>query len=351
MLETEVTTFIGNAYEDGTSDVTPSSTADFTTAWNNLPPSDYWLSTATSSTSSTTTVNWCHAGNVQTPCAELPEVLTSSTTNANYLNTYGQAIEVPKPTFQHVTDGKFTAWSYRRATMLGEWRNVRPAIGRFTNAYFNYDGNSLHILNDWIYGDVSEVTSNCYNLFNAWTGSGRERWELKVYGDGRVAVKLNGVTIDQTNEDVRATGAIGFEYSPRYMSKHTIFELSFKASPGSFGVQLHDPGPRFGCEVVETEPTTFIGNCHADGGLSVTPSSTADYTTAWNKLKEPGFFDTTATTTTTSTSITKTTAHTTTTTTTGVTTTQNGCFDYNTEYTQTPFIRGDNVGTPGICQR
>lgn len=70
----------------------------------------------------------------------------------------------PAPT--HTTDGQFTEWKGGDVQLTGEWAGTTPAIGRFTNAYFNYDGQKLHILNDWIYGDVSEVKSNCYNKVN-----------------------------------------------------------------------------------------------------------------------------------------------------------------------------------------
>ena len=70
----------------------------------------------------------------------------------------------------------------------------------------------------------------------------------------------------------------------RMQANHTIFELSFKASPGSFGVQLHDPGPRFGCDALETEPATFLGVANENGGVAVTPSSTHDYNVAESNL-------------------------------------------------------------------
>ena len=39
-----------------------------------------------------------------------------------------------------------------------------------------------------------------------------------------------------------ATGAVGNATSPlRPHAYHSIFELSFRASPGGYGVQLHDP--------------------------------------------------------------------------------------------------------------
>ena len=62
-----------------------------------------------------------------------------------------------------------------------------------------------------------------------------------MYADGKVYVELNGAEVDQNESDT--CGAVGFEASPkRPNDKHSIFELSFAASPGGFGVQLHDPG-------------------------------------------------------------------------------------------------------------
>jgi len=79
--------------------------------------------------------------------------------------------------------------------------------------------------------------------------------------------------LEVTDQTV-ATGAVGNSTSPLNPTKaHSIFELSFKASPGSFGVQLHDPGPRFGCEIVEEEPAKFVGSAQSGGGSSL---STAD---------------------------------------------------------------------------
>ena len=223
MLETEVTTFLGTAVVGGGCAVTPSSKDDYDVAYSNLRPAE-WFSTT----------NYCHAGSKKKDCTEIPAVENFATTNWNYMSYRDIKITNSKPKAPHVTDGEFTGWSVGQS-LTGEWAGTRPAIGRFTNAYFNYDGERLHILNDWIYNDVLEVEATCYNLFNAWTGSGRERWELKVYGSGRVSVKLNGKAIMQTNKVANSTGAIGFHASPiRKQSKHSIFEVSFAASPGSF---------------------------------------------------------------------------------------------------------------------
>ena len=149
-----------------------------------------------------------------------------------------------------------------------------------------------------VYNGVNPVDPDCYNLFNAWTGSGRERWELKVYGSGKVEVRLNNELVDQ--EEAGACGNITFGYSPTvreksHTHKHSIFELSFKASQGSFGVQLHDPGPRFGCDVLETEVTTFIGDLTADGCTFQT-ESTDTFNQRWSELPPIGYYDTTSST-------------------------------------------------------
>ena len=95
-----------------------------------------------------------------------------------------------------------------------------------------------------IYTDVNPVKQSCYNLFNAWTGSGRERWEIKLYGNKTVQVRMNGALLDQSESEIDACGAVGFGLSPRIPdTNHSIFELSFKASEGSFGVKLSSPGP------------------------------------------------------------------------------------------------------------
>ena len=45
------------------------------------------------------------------------------------------------------------------------------------------------------------------------------------------------------------------------------------AMAGGFSVQLHDPGPRFACGVLETEPTVFAGLLHeGGGGCTVVPT-------------------------------------------------------------------------------
>ena len=234
--------------------------------------------------------DWCQPESRKVGCSEIPPTDSFANTNTDYLDTYGKTIAVPAPTTKHVCDGAFTDSS--AGGDLVEWKGITPAIGRFTNAYFSYDGEKLHILNDWIYNTDKDVKANCYNLFNAFTGDGKERWIIKVYGDKHVEVNLNGAPLKDSDG---SCGAVNMNISPKFQQKsHTIFELSFKASPGRFGVQIHNAGPRFGCDVLETEPTTFIGHNNPEGGLQVSSSDTssfANFNSVWcnagNGFKPP----------------------------------------------------------------
>jgi len=88
---------------------------------------------------------------------------------------------------------------------------------------------------------------------------------------------------------VEATGAVGFGTSPKRLNQnHTIFELSFRAMPGKFGVQLHDPGPRFGCEVLETEVVHFVGHAFKGSGARVTAVDRGSFEAAHAAAAGPG---------------------------------------------------------------
>ena len=202
-------------------------------------------------------------------------------------------IRFQKSTAKHKCDGKFTRWSVKkdypkydfkskskpRPKAAYEWHDIKPARGRFTNAYFDFDGEYLYVLNDWIYNDNPQrpVYPECFNLFEIWTAGGAERWEIKVYGDQTTEVTRNG---EPAGDNCGATG--NGQRSPLEKKKgHSIFELSFKVMPGGFGMQLADPGPRFACNVVETEVVKFIGTLDPGGGGGVTPTLTP-----WPRLQQ-----------------------------------------------------------------
>ncbi len=174
-------------------------------------------------------------------------------------------VSVPKSTYPHTVDGAFTDWDAVAPPAEYEWFDGIHAVGKYTHAYFDFDGTHLYILNDWYLNDAKALENGCYNLFVASTGGGAEKWWIKVFAEGTVEAYKNGELVDTSGDDFE--GAYGFGLSPLVDKDHTIFELKMPASPGSFSVQLHDPGPSSGCDVLVLEPTLFVGRLLAGGGL------------------------------------------------------------------------------------
>ncbi len=188
--------------------------------------------------------------------------------------------DVPKSQYPHTVDGRFTDWTAGNPPAQFEWFDVPSAKGMYTNAYFDFDGQYLYILNDWFYNDSKALENGCYNLFTCYTGGGKEQWQVKVYAEGTVQVFLNGAPYLVQGKPV--VGAYSFEASPKAADLHTIYELRLPASPGGFGVQYHDPGPTSGCDVLETEPATFVGDAHAGGGLGQVSNDDVPWITTSN---------------------------------------------------------------------
>ena len=134
MLETEPVIVIGDGLEGGGSNVNTANGTDYDRLEAELPPADF-----------------CVAGSEVEGCDPIPDVEDDATTNTNFAETIGEGFQNPKGDFKHVCDGAFTNMSAGGA--LEEWKGIRAARGRFTNAYFDFDGSHLHILNDWIYND------------------------------------------------------------------------------------------------------------------------------------------------------------------------------------------------------
>ena len=305
ILETEPAPFLGNLSEGGGSELRTGNASDWDGEVELLPPLGYCRDPLIGGVDRS-------ASDVDGTCTPLPPVSPNATQNSGWEDELGGSTRSVGPSqCGHVADGRFTgwdhgshvAWEYPRgssqltsqaqsscSTHCHEWCDVRPAKGRFTWAYFDYDGTYLHLLNDWIYNDAKPVQPHCFNLFNAWTGStsrhtAREGWTLKVFGDRRVEVRLNGVLLSANHSD--AVGAVGWGPSPNYPFNHSIFELSFRASPGGFGVQFKDPGPRFDCDILETEPAPIVGNLSEGGGMNQSTVDTKNWTEQFRALAPP----------------------------------------------------------------
>jgi hypothetical protein len=160
----------------------------------------------------------------------------------------------PHSTFPHTSDGAFTTWT--PGSTKYEWFDVKPAKGMYTYFYADFDGSKLWLLNDWFY-DGDDIEPDCYNQFQAWTGDGKEQWEIRAYGDKHVEVRKNGAVVDPKAAGV--DGGFSYGASPNVASAHTMYELGIPASAGQWGVQLHDPGPAFQCKKLASEPTSVVG--------------------------------------------------------------------------------------------
>jgi hypothetical protein len=177
--------------------------------------------------------------------------------------------------FAHTADGAFTAWT--KGAERYEWFDVRPARGMYSYFYADFDGSNLWLLNDWFYND-EKINPDCYNQFGVWTGGGTERWDIRAYGDKRVEVRKDGKLVELGASGVE--GGYSFGPSPNVDRPHTMYELKIPAKSGRWGVQLHDPGPRFACSRRVGDPAPVSGGLgDAAGGERAggAKASSADY--------------------------------------------------------------------------
>ena len=174
----------------------------------------------------------------------------------------------------HVIDGIFDdAW--RGSNEFREWVCVPSVEGRYTLAYFDFvedpaspTGAYLFITNDWVIEkDGGAVPPGCFNLFKTQTGGGSEKWEIRVFGDATVEVRLNGGVVQGRGDPAGggAVGAAGYGPTPNAAFNHTFFELRYPASRGSVTWRLGDPVRTF------TRTNTFAAEAAAmhassDGG-------------------------------------------------------------------------------------
>lgn len=194
------------------------------------------------------------------PLATADEAFTTATEGED------SPIVTPASASPHVADGGFTGWAPGEAAH--EWSDVTPFRGVYSHVYADFDGESLWLLSDWLYGDDAPEP-NCASQVTVTTGGGADRWDVRVYGDGRLDVLRNGAPVSP--EAVGVAGGASFGPSPTLATWHTLVELRLPATPGAFSVQLHGPGPSFPCNALEQEPTPLDGQLIADeAGASLT---------------------------------------------------------------------------------
>jgi len=138
-------------------------------------------------------------------------------------------------------DGAFTP---------GEWTGAVPASGMFSDLYAQYCNGTVHILNDWIYATQVPNSTSCYNLFELYTGNGREHWGIWVWQDPerKPTVIRNGVDVSSDTTIVE-NGKAGWGSSARKEEPHAIYEFRIKTMEGGFALQYADPGPASFCSI------------------------------------------------------------------------------------------------------
>ncbi len=162
----------------------------------------------------------------------------------------------------------------------GEWAGSIPASGMFSDLYAQYCNGELHILNDWIYASRFPDGKSCYNLFELFTGNGREHWGIWVWQDParRPKVVRNGVDVSDDTTIVEA-GKAGWGSSARMSEEHAIYEFRIKTLQGGFALQYADPGPASFCTIttsLEDLGQSFDGRVRPNVISRTNPTVTLD---------------------------------------------------------------------------
>ncbi|MBK9182183.1 MAG: hypothetical protein IPM83_03480 [Ignavibacteria bacterium] len=166
-----------------------------------------------------------------------------------------------------VVDGIYTA---------EEWSGCTPVVGQYSNLYAQFCSGTLHILNDWIYATAMPNNATCYNLFELFTGNGREHWGIWVFQDAarKPRVFRNGVEVTEDTTIVKS-GLAGWGGSPRLEAPHAMYEFQINAMEGGFSLQYADPGPASFC-TTETSSADDEGSVIAPVMLQPQPYRQSD---------------------------------------------------------------------------
>lgn len=138
--------------------------------------------------------------------------------------------------------------------------------GLYGDFFVEFDGYYLSVLNLWYLKDDEPTDPNCYNLFQITTAGGLQSWEIKVFGDSRITIFLNGDLMDMDD----ASGAAHFGLSPGRKTPHASYEFRVPVLPGDMTTLPSDPKPGFFTTCEESlvrEPTVLRASLTEGGGL------------------------------------------------------------------------------------
>ncbi len=118
-----------------------------------------------------------------------------------------------------------------------EWSCAQPIKGTYGVLYVTARQGRLHILHDWLLRADQEICPEMYNLFRLSTGFGAPQWVIRVYGDGKATVTLNGEPYPLVDS------AYAYRSSPNMKTPHTIFEFALGSWVSALPGQQVAPGP------------------------------------------------------------------------------------------------------------
>jgi hypothetical protein len=161
----------------------------------------------------------------------------------------------PPSSYSHTVDGSFTGWTLPSPAAY-EWLDITPQKGQYSYAYFDYDGSTFYIMNDW-FVNTQGVNPTNYNLFTFQAGT--DSWDFRVYGDGTTKLLKNGVT------DPTAQGAFSFGLSPNLTTtNHTMWEIAVGIGATTMTANVTDP---------KTPDGSLVPDPSFSDGFSVTTQS------------------------------------------------------------------------------
>ena len=153
-------------------------------------------------------------------------LLTISTLCAGvWSNASADIISNSQSRYQHTVDGKFTNQA--------EWSDITPQTGQYSKVYYDYNGVTFFIMNDWFVNTAGSASDN-YNEFIITADNGG-KFNLKVFGDGTVDFTTNLTTPPPYQ------GAYTFGGSPNLSAPHTMWEIALDLGPGRILEDPNDP--------------------------------------------------------------------------------------------------------------